>query len=53
VSRWNVGNIPEVEASEDVDQDVQIAEEEERRAAVKRSARQRIEDLKEQRKWEA
>jgi len=43
---WNVGDIPEVTADEDVDRDVEIAEEETRRGWGKRSARQRIEDLK-------
>lgn len=47
MSRGNVGDITETEADEDVDRDVVIAEDEERRTAQRKSARQRIEDLKE------
>jgi hypothetical protein len=47
VSERNVGNIPQTEADEDVDRDVLIAEDEERRTAQRRSARQRIEDMRE------
>ena len=42
-----MGDIPQTEADEDVDKDVAIAEDEERKAAQRKSARQRIEDLKE------
>lgn len=50
MSRWNVGNIPAVTADEDVDPDVLAWEEEERRLqriAAGKSARQRIEDMRE------
>ena len=49
MSRWNVGDIPERTADEDVDRDVEIAEGVERQAAErKKSARQRIEEMREE-----
>lgn len=51
MSRWNVGDIPEWEPDEDTDPDVEIAEDTERKTTPKaKSARQRIEDLLEERK---
>ena len=47
MSRDNVGDIPEVEADEDVDPDVLICEEEEGRARRK-SARQILEEMKDE-----
>ena len=51
MSKWNVGDIPQRTADEDMDRDVEIAEEMERKiaAAKGKSARQRIEELKEDR----
>ena len=50
MSRWNHKAIDIVDASEDTDPDVVIAEEAERRVRVVegKSARQRIEDLKDE-----
>lgn len=47
----NVGGIPEVTADEDVDRDVEIAEEMERKVvpAAGRTARQRLEDIRDMR----
>lgn len=42
-----MGDIQETEADEDTDRDVVIAEDEERRARQRKSARQLIEDMKE------
>lgn len=48
MTRWNVGDIPEVTADEDVDHDVEIAEAEERRLqGGKKTARQLIEERRE------
>ena len=46
MSEFNVGDIEEVTADEDVDPDILIAEEEEARMTRIQSARQRIEGLK-------
>ena len=46
MTRDNVGNIPQVEADEDVDPDVEIAEAELARVR-KKSARQILEDMRE------
>jgi len=51
VSRWNVGDIPEWEADEDTDRDVEILEEMERKAQpTGKTARQQIEDLQDERR---
>lgn len=47
MSKGNVGDIPQTEADEDADRDVEIAEDEERRTARRKSARQQIEDMRE------
>lgn len=47
MTRWNVGDIPEVTADEDVDHDVEIAEAEERRVTARKTARQLIEERRE------
>lgn len=45
----NVGDIPEVTADEDVDNDIEILENESRRVGPReKTARQRIEELNEQ-----